>query len=74
MDTKRWKSVLLPREVYDELVVVAHTEGRTISGQLRIVFDSWKESNLSHNDKKYIAQTIEEKRIAAGIPPKEFQV
>ena len=37
MDTTRWKSVLVPREVYDELKNDAQREGRTISGQLRIL-------------------------------------
>lgn len=38
MDTSKWKSVLLPKDVYQEIVVISHVEGRTISGQLRIVF------------------------------------
>ena len=41
MDTKKWKSVLLPKDVYDEVRVMSHVEGRTISGQLRIIFESW---------------------------------
>jgi hypothetical protein len=28
MDTKRWKSVLVPREVYDEIKQLAQDEGR----------------------------------------------
>ena len=43
MDTTKWKSTLLPREVYEELVVIARVEGRTISGQLRKIFNEWKE-------------------------------
>ena len=30
MDTTKWKSVLLPRDVYEELVVIARVEGRTL--------------------------------------------
>ena len=39
MDTTRWKSVLAPREVYDEIRAISKSEGRTISGQLRLMFD-----------------------------------
>jgi|TARA_R110000803_G_scaffold113163_1_gene181552 hypothetical protein len=42
MDTERWKSVLTPREVYDELKKTAREEGRTISGQLRYMFEVYK--------------------------------
>jgi hypothetical protein len=41
MDTKKWKSILVPREVYEEVVKIAHSEGRTISGQLRVIFSQW---------------------------------
>ena len=42
MDTTRWKSVLVPREVYDEIRAISKSEGRTISGQLRLMFDVYK--------------------------------
>ena len=42
MDTNRWKSILVPRETYEEIVKIAHQEGRTISGQLRLIFEDWK--------------------------------
>jgi predicted DNA-binding protein len=42
MDTDRWKSILVPREVYEEIKVMSKTEGRTISGQLRVVFEEYK--------------------------------
>ena len=41
MDTNKWKSVLLPREVYDQLYIVSKVEGRTLSGQLRLIFEHW---------------------------------
>ena len=44
MDTTRWKSVLVPREVYEEIKELSKNEGRTIGGQLRVVFDWYKES------------------------------
>ena len=48
MDTTRWKSVLVPREVYDEIKAISQSEGRTISGQLRMMFEVYK----SHRVKK----------------------
>ena len=47
MDTTRWKSVLVPRHTYDEIVLTAKNEGRTISGHLRIVFELWKKNTLT---------------------------
>jgi hypothetical protein len=43
MDTEKWKSVLVPREVYTELKSQAKLEGRTISGQLRLMFSQYQE-------------------------------
>jgi len=43
MDTTRWKSILVPIEVYRQIREIAHLEGRTISGQLRLIFEQWKE-------------------------------
>ena len=53
MDTTRWKSVLVPRGVYEEIKELSKNEGRTIGGQLRVVFDWYKESrtlrDVSHD-------------------------
>jgi hypothetical protein len=48
MNTTKWKSVVVPREVYEEIKELARSEGRTISGQLRIVFDwyKWEEEGM----------------------------
>jgi len=54
MDTKKWASVLVPRETYEELVAVAFIEGRTIGGQLRLMFEFWKSKNLTPNDLKVV--------------------
>tara|TARA_R110000824_G_C15039120_1_gene660212 strand:- start:307 stop:477 length:171 start_codon:yes stop_codon:yes gene_type:complete len=43
MDTTRWKSILVPIEVYRQIREIAHLEGRTISGQLRLIFEQWKD-------------------------------
>ena len=46
MDTTRWKSILVPREVYEEIKELSKNEGRTIGGQLRLVFDWYKEAHV----------------------------
>lgn len=59
MDTTRWKSVLVPREVYEEIKEMSKTEGRTIGGQLRVVFDWYKEKSI---DVEVINERPEERR------------
>jgi inorganic pyrophosphatase len=44
VDTTRWKSILVPREVYEEIKKMSKAEGRTMGGQLRLVFDWYKDS------------------------------
>ena len=39
MDTKKWASVLVPRETYEELVAVAFIEGRTIGAAAKEELD-----------------------------------
>ena len=48
MDTSRWKSILVPREMYEEVKELSKVEGRTISGQLRMVFEQYKANNEGH--------------------------
>lgn len=48
MDTSKFKSVIVPREVYDDLRQEATKEGRTISGHLRMVLDYYN----SHRKRK----------------------
>lgn len=77
MDTTKWKSVLLPRDVYEELVVIARVEGRTLSGQLRYIHNQWKRDNLSDKDMAYIDQRVEEYKTSANNIPltsKSFSV
>jgi hypothetical protein len=62
MDTSKWKSVLVPRDTYDEIVAVAFIEGRTISGQLRMMFDYWKRQHLTKNDLKVLSDVIEKNK------------
>ena len=44
MDTTKWKSVLVPKDVYDEIKKLSKSEGRTISCQLRLVFEHYKKT------------------------------
>ena len=59
MDTTRWKSILVPKEIYVQIVTISHIEGRTISGQLRVIFESWKKANLSNSDQAFLAEEVE---------------
>ena len=43
MDTTKWKSILVPMPVYRQIKEIAQLEDRTISGQLRKIFNEWKE-------------------------------
>ncbi len=44
MDTTKWKSVLVPIEVYKEIKLDSAVNGRTISGQLRVMFDVYTQN------------------------------
>jgi predicted DNA-binding protein len=68
LDTNKWKSVLLPREVYDQLYIVSKVEGRTLSGQLRLIFEAWVNENLSQTDRSYLLEEVEKKRLEEGRP------
>jgi len=37
MDTEKWKSILVPKDVYLEIKKIAAKEGRTLGGQLRYI-------------------------------------
>jgi sortase (surface protein transpeptidase) len=64
MNTKKWKSVLVPRATYEELVAVAYIEGRTIGGQLRMMFDFWKTKNLSENDMRVLTEQVQKNKVS----------
>jgi|TARA_R110002167_G_scaffold158510_3_gene353721 hypothetical protein len=44
MDIEKWKSVLVPIEVYKGIKAIAQHENRTISGQLRVMFTKFCET------------------------------
>ena len=39
MDTTKWKSVLLPRDLYEEIVVIARVEGNITEKELVVLCD-----------------------------------
>ena len=41
MDTEKYKSVIVPIDIYQELKECAHNEGRTITGQFRLVWKNY---------------------------------
>jgi len=78
MDTTKWKSVLLPRDLYEEIVVIARVEGRTISGQLRYITEAWKQENLTKNDQNFIKDEVakfhRENGDTAQLTSKSFSI
>ena len=51
MDTEKWKSVLVPKEIYEQIKKMSVREGRTISGQLRVMFKVFMDVNAPYNEK-----------------------
>ena len=66
MDATKWKSVVIPIRSYELLKRMAKAEQRTISGQLRYLFESWKHDYLSKNDQTWIADEL--KKMRANDP------
>jgi len=46
MDTDKWKSVLVPRKIYDEMKLICRTEGRTITNQLQLMWRVYRDSEF----------------------------
>ena len=65
MDTDKWKSVLVPKEVYEEIKLRSKQEGRTISGQLRIMFSTYKEQES-------LKRQVAEKKKAEAAKAKQI--
>jgi hypothetical protein len=63
MDQNKWKSVVVPRDVYHDLKIIANIEGRALSRQLRYIMEEWKETNLTDND----LQKLETERIKLEV-------
>jgi len=50
MDNKKYKSVLIPIEVYTELREIAEEQDRSIGRQLIRIFKEWKIGTQNQND------------------------
>ena len=44
MDTFKWKSVIVPVDIYQAIRQIAKQENRSISGQLRVMFNVFCET------------------------------
>ena len=58
--------MLVTRPMYEEISAVARIEARSISGQLRLIWEAWKRENLSKKDQKFLDQEITAMRDAAN--------
>lgn len=65
MDTTRWKSILVPRGVYLEIKEMSKLEGRTIGGQLCLIFEHYKKTKWPKLQKKLLEQATEKGDTAA---------
>lgn len=45
MDTTKWRSVLLPIDLYTRLKAHAQADGRTLSGLLRVIITEYFEKH-----------------------------
>jgi|TARA_B110000977_G_C11046629_1_gene480779 hypothetical protein len=68
MDTTRWKSILVPREVYEEIKELSKNEGRTIGGQLRLVFDWYRDSKKGSADDNQGDRAVSQKIGGKPVP------
>tara|TARA_R110000787_G_scaffold2098_12_gene8657 strand:+ start:4074 stop:4289 length:216 start_codon:yes stop_codon:yes gene_type:complete len=68
MDTTRWKSILVPRTVYEEIKELSKAEGRTIGGQLRLVFDWYKEEEGRNGARKKRSGGNTQKVSSKSVP------
>ena len=50
------------RWMYEEIVAIAAIEGRTISGQIRFIFEEWKARNLTETDMRVVRAKVVELR------------
>ena len=77
MDTSKWKSILVPREIYEDIKATAKEEGRTISGQLRVIYESYNEKTpatslkTTHTIKGNDAEPVDSKITREPYNPKK---
>ena len=72
MDQTKWKSVVLPRDVYEEVKLISELEGPNISRQLRFIVDDWKEEFLTPKDLERIEAHKLKVQEEMGAHPTSF--
>ena len=68
MDTTKWKSTLLPRDVYEELVVVPASKAARSADNCATSIEQWKMQNLSNRDQEYISEQVDTFKRQNDIP------
>ena len=74
MDQSKWKSVVVPRETYHDMKLIAQIEGRTISRQLRMIVDQWKDDHLTDNDLQKLETEQINLEVEAGARATSFSI
>ena len=74
MDQSKWKSVVVPRETYHDMKLIAQIEGRTISRQLRMIVDQWKDDHLTDNDLQKLETEKSKLEIESGAHATRFSI
>jgi predicted DNA-binding protein len=74
MDQSKWKSVVVPRDTYHDMKLIAQIEGRTISRQLRMIVEQWMEDHLTDNDLQKLETEKIKLEIESGAHASSFSI
>ena len=74
MDQSKWKSGVVPRETYHDMKLIAQIEGRTISRQLRMIVDQWKDDHLTDNDLQKLETEKIKLEVESGAPAPSISI
>ena len=74
MDQNKWKSVVVPRETYYDMRLIAEIEGRTISRQLGMIVEQWMDEHLTDNDNERLATAKIKLEIEEGKHNTSFSI
>ena len=74
MDQSKWKSVVVPRETYHDMKLIAQIEGRTSSRQLRMIVDQWKDDHLTDNDLQKLETEKIKLEVESGAHATSFSI
>ena len=59
--------MVIPLDMYKELVALSKLERRTISGQLCYSYEAFKQANLSTKDQAFLEQEVRKREAANAI-------